>query len=140
MKKFGARKLILMLADIFIISVSGITLNYILSFFRDTAIYYPPEASKGLLYYIVIAVLTCELMQLLLGSYTVMWRYFNIRDYFRCGGAMTGGFVIAYLVLMMLHMAPRKIFFVLFFVTATLGVLLFRFLFPSRNVSSGAYS
>ena len=131
MKKFGARKLILMLADIFIISVSGITLNYILSFFRDTAIYYAPEASKGLLYYIVIAVLTCELMQLLLGSYTVMWRYFNIRDYFRCGGAMTGGFVIAYLVLMMLHMAPRKIFFVLFFVTATLGVLLFRFLFRS---------
>ena len=49
MSKFNFRKFVLMLADIFIITVSGITLNYVLSLLPS----YPPEASRGLLYFIV---------------------------------------------------------------------------------------
>ena len=132
MKRINARKLILLFADVFMITVTGITLNFVLSLVDSMEFfYYPPEASKGLLAYLVIVVLTCELGLFLFGSYTVQWRYFNIKDYIRCGIAMTVGFAAGYVVLLVLQMPLRKIFFSLFFLLATLSVLLFRFLFKS---------
>ncbi len=138
MKKFNIRKMILLLADVFIILVSGITLNYILSLSQVIlpegnrgVFYYSPEASRGLLYYLVIYVLTCELMMLLFGSYSRMWRYFNKIDYLMCAAAMTLGFGTGYMVLVFMNRAPRKIFSVLFYLAATAGVLLFRLMFKS---------
>ena len=101
MKRINARKLILLFADVFMITVTGITLNFVLSLVDSVEFfYYPPEASKGLLAYLVIVVLTCELGLFLFGSYTVQWRYFNIKDYIRCGIAMTVGFGVGYVVLL----------------------------------------
>ena len=127
MSKFNFRKFVLMLADIFIITVSGITLNYVLSLLPS----YPPEASRGLLYFIVLDIITCVLMMLLFGSYSRMWRYFNIKDYIFSGVAMTAGFALGYLVLLLLNLHPRKIFFCLFYLVATVGVLLFRLAFKT---------
>ena len=125
MSKFNFRKFVLMLADIFIITVSGITLNYVLSLLPS----YPPEASRGLLYFIVLDIITCVLMMLLFGSYSRMWRYFNIRDYIFSGAAMAVGFAMSYGILLLLGHRPRKIFWVLFFIMTSLGVLLFRYIF-----------
>ena len=125
MSKFGYRKVILMLADIFIITVSGIALNYFLELTQIIS----AEASRGLLYYIVIDLITCVLMMTIFGSYSRMWRYFSIKDYLMCGAGMASGFLLGYIVLMLFSIPTRKIFFLLFFAFSTAGVLLFRFLF-----------
>ena len=127
MGKFNFRKIILLLADIFIIIVSGVTLNYVLSLTKIIS----AEASGLLFYYMLISVLCCMLFMLLFGSYTRLWRYFNIRDYVMCAVAMTLGFAMSYGVLVLIKMPPRKIFFVLFYLIATAGVLLFRFAFKT---------
>lgn len=138
MMKLNYRKVILLIADVFIITISGIVLNYILSIVSSVSIdsnnelfYYSPLNPKGLLVFSLIVVLTCELMMLLFGSYSRMWRYFNIKDYLMCAAAMTLGFALGYGILVLMRANPRKIFFALFFITATAGVLLFRFLFKS---------
>ncbi len=125
MQKFNVRKIILMIADIVIIVMSGITLNYAL---QVTGVI-SAEAARGLLYYIVINLISCAMMMFAMGAYSRLWRYFNIKDYAICGFAMLVGFVIGFAVLTMMGRSPRKLFVLLYFITATVGVLLFRFLF-----------
>lgn len=125
MQKFNVRKIILMIADIVIIVMSGITLNYAL---QVTGVI-SAEAARGLLYYIVINLISCAMMMFAMGAYSRLWRYFNIKDYAMCGSAMLVGFVIGFAVLTMMGRSPRKFFVLLYFITATVGVLLFRFLF-----------
>ncbi len=140
MKKLNYRKMVLMLADIIIITVSGITLNYILALTKviplslNGGFFY--EANGNLFFYILLSLMCCELMMLIFGSYSRMWRYFNIHDYFMCGIAMTIGFLMGYGLLWLLPTEPpRKIFYSLFYIVATLGVLLFRFTFKRTFLS-----
>ena len=114
-----------MLADLFIISVSGVVLNYILSLVGWIA----PETSKSLLLFIVVNDLTCVLLLLISGAYNKLWRYFNIKDYFFAGGSIAVGFALSYGILLMVGHRPRKILWALFYFAAASGVLLFRFLF-----------
>ncbi|MBR1481891.1 MAG: polysaccharide biosynthesis protein [Ruminococcus sp.] len=125
MKNFSYRKVILLFADIFIIVVSGVLLNYALSLIG----WIGPESSKGLLYYLVMNVITCILTMLAGGAYRRLWRYFNIKDYFFCGIFMAIGFTLSFLVLTMLGRRPRLLFWGSFFIVATVGILLFRYLF-----------
>jgi len=127
MRKFNTRKLVLLLADVLIITVSAIVLNY---FFALTK-WFHVEANGYLFYCILIDLLTCELMMLLMGSYSKMWRYFNIRDYLMCALAMTLGFGMGFCVLNIIEIVPRKSFFLAYYLLATAGVLLFRFAFKS---------
>ena len=136
MRKFNYRKMILLLADVFIIAVSGIVLNYALELFNTINfgelkpyIYYGAEASRGLLFYILITEITCVFMMMLFGSYSRAWRYFNSKDYLMTALAMSLGFVVGYVILLLLNVPARKILYVLYFIFATLGVLLFRFIF-----------
>ena len=135
MKNLNYRKFVLLIADVFIIIVSGIVLNYALSLTKVIS----AEASGMLFYYLLINILTCELMLLLFGAYSRIWRYFNIRDYIMCGLGMTVGFLMGYGVLYILSMKPRKIFFILFYIVATAGVMLFRFLFKSTFLKITRY-
>ena len=125
MGKFNLRKIVLMLADVFVIVVSGLTLNYVLALTKVIG----PESNGMLLYYLVINLLSCSVMMFALGSYSRLWRYFDIKDYLACGFAMAAGFVIGFAVLTMMNMSPRKIFVLLYFIVATLGIMLFRFIF-----------
>ena len=125
MKRFNYRKLVLLLADIFIIAVSGIILNYVLELTHVIG----TESSKRLLYYIVINIITSVFTMTLFGSYSRVWRYINAKDYLMSGIAMAIGFGLGFLVLWILQIPTRKLFFLLFFVLATAGVLLFRLLF-----------
>ncbi len=125
MKKINYRKIVLALADVFIIVVSGIVLNYVLSLVGTIG----TEASRGLLMYITVNLITCMLTMFICGSYSRFWRYFNLKDYLACGIAMLMGFAIAYLLLNSFGNAPRRIFELLYFFVATFGVLAFRFVF-----------
>ena len=131
MNKFNYRKFVLMLADIIIIAISGITLNYILALTKIIAV----ESTGFLFYFIVIDVLTCEIMMLILGSYSRMWRYFNAKDYLFCFIAMTAGFLIGFIILCLMGYQPRKIFFIPYYLSATAGVLLFRLAFKRTFLS-----
>ena len=106
MKKLNLRKFILLLADIFIIAVSGIVLNYGFALTK----WFGVEATGNVFFYVVISILTCELMMLILGSYSRLWRYFSIVDYLMCALAMTIGFALGYGVLFMIKMQPRLVY------------------------------
>ncbi len=125
MKKINLRKIVLMLADIFIIITSGLSLNYALAVTKVIG----AESNGILFYYMVINLLSCALMLFAFGAYSRLWRYFDIKDYVICAFAMAVGFVIGFAVLTMMDMSPRKIFVLLYFIVATIGVLLFRFIF-----------
>ena len=129
MKKVNSRKLVLMIADIIIIMVSGIVINFALSVTKIIG----PEMNSMLIYNIVIDVITCVLMLFVTGSYSVLWRYFNIRDYLVCGVAGASGFVLGHLILVLFSLEtgkePRKIFTILFCIVAVSGMLLFRLAF-----------
>ena len=136
MRKFNYRKMVLLLADVFIIAISGIVLNFALELFNTinfgelkVYFYYGAEASRGLLFYILITEITCIFMMMLFGSYSRAWRYFNSKDYLMTGLAMFFGFAIGYVILILLNEPARKILYVLFFFAATAGVLLFRLIF-----------
>ena len=123
MRKFNYRKMILLLADVFIIAVSGIVLNYALELFNTINfgelkpyIYYGAEASRGLLFYILITEITCVFMMMLFGSYSRAWRYFNSKDYLMTALAMSLGFVVGYVILLLLNVPARKILYVLYFI------------------------
>ncbi|MCD8026990.1 MAG: polysaccharide biosynthesis protein [Clostridiales bacterium] len=125
MKKLNFRKLVLALADIFIISVSSIISNFILSLFSLPG----AEASIGLSYFILINLFCCIVMLTIFGSYTVMWRYFNYKDYLICTAAMFFGFVLGYAVTIIFDISEHIIFVGLFFLISSAGINLFRFAF-----------
>ena len=129
MKKLNVRKFVLMLADISIIFLSGITLNYALALLKVPG--FSPEANGHLFYYILTSLLCCELMMLVFGAYSILWRYVNYRDYVMCGVAVTIGFAMSYGMLLLLKMPPRKLFFVLYFLITATAILGFRFAFKS---------
>lgn len=131
MSNFNFRKFVLMIADVLIITLSGITLNYVLALTKFLKF----EPNGYLFYYLIISVLTCELSMMIFGSYSRMWRYFNLRDYVMCAVAMTLGFGASYGVLSLIITPPRKVFFFIFFLIATTGVLLFRFVFKRTFLS-----
>ena len=125
MKNFSYRKLVLLIADIVIIVFSGVFLNYVLSLVG----WIGPESSRGLLYYIILNVITCVLLLLASGAYARLWRFFNIRDYIFCELAVVFGFALSFGILQLFDRRPRMIFWGLFFLVVSGGVLLFRYLF-----------
>lgn len=142
MTKINYRKIVLALADVFIIVISGIVTNYILSLFN----FIGADTSKLLLYWIIINLGTNFIALLISGTYTKLWRYFNITDYINCGLAMVVGFAAGYLFLFFLGIQERKIFALSYFIMATAGILLFRAIFRKTFLdltcagrSEGAY-
>lgn len=131
MRKFNYRKVILALADVFIIVVSGIVLNYGLSLIFPQI----SEASRGLLYTIVVNLALCIILMFGAGAYKRLWRYFNVKDYLVCGLAMVAGFALSYGIMSILQIQQSPLFVVLYAVVATGGVLLFRLLFKRTFIN-----
>lgn len=125
MRKFNYRKMVLALADVFIIVVSGIITNYLITLTG----FITPEASRSLAYYIIIDFIMCMFCLYVSGAYSRLWRYFNIKDYIMCGGGVALGFVLGYVVSILLNIPQRKIFVLVYFAIALIGILLFRFIF-----------
>lgn len=125
MRKINYRKLVLAVADLFIIIVSGIVSNYILSFISSSIVL----TSNALLRSVVIILAMCAFMLFLFGAYSRLWRNFNIKDYVYCATAMGLGFVLAEVIMLILNVRQNFAFTLLYFFVATVGVCLFRFLF-----------
>lgn len=125
MKKINLRKMLLALADVFIIVVSGILANYILLLVG----YIGTASSKGLLSYIVIDLVMCLFTLYISGTYSKLWRYFNAKDYIVCGIAVFSGFTLGFVISLFLQIPQRKIFCIVNFAIALVGILAFRFVF-----------
>lgn len=125
MKVINFRKIILAVADIFIIIVSGIITNYILSLFNSSF----TAASRGLLYDIIIDLILCIFMLFVFGAYSRLWRCFNVKDYFYCGMAMALGFALSYGASLILPIDQNIAFVLIYFIISTVGVLIFRVIF-----------
>lgn len=125
MRKINLRKLVLAVADIVIIVVSGIVVNF------GLALLFPSFQllERELLYSIVIDLIMCVFFMFAAGGYTRLWRYFNKKDYFACCIAMMGGLALGYIVSVILDVSQPFYFVILYFIVATAGVLLFRFIF-----------
>lgn len=125
MKKINLRKMLLALADVFIIVVSGILANYILLLVG----YIGAASSKGLLSYIVIDLVMCLFTLYISGTYSKLWRYFNAKDYMVCGIAVFSGFTLGFVISLFLQIPQRKIFCIVHFAITLVGILAFRFVF-----------
>lgn len=128
MKKINYRKLILVLADMFIIGVASLLSNFILDALDLTTM---PAGLLGIytLCFIIVSFLTLFLS----GAYKRMWRYFRPLDYLTC----IIGIVTAALILFCISIAfsvaysyPINYGFLLLTTCgSTVGIILFRLLF-----------
>lgn len=132
MKKFNMRKVILFFADVFIIAVSGLITNFILSFFWPESI----NTNQGLVYNIILNTLFCILLLAAFGSYTRQWRYFNIQDYLYCGLGMFLGNFASVSFFFLMNKRFDITFYIVYFVISTTGVILFRLLFRTAFLES----
>lgn len=124
MYKLNLRKAILMLADIFIVSISGILSNFLLSLVGCEVL-----TSKVLLYTTVLNVIFCFLLLSLSSAYKIMWRYFNIKDYLVCIRGIVLGIVFGFSIMRIFGHALTVPFIICDFIILTIGITLFRFIF-----------
>lgn len=125
MRKVNYRKLVLAIADIFIIITSGIISNFLLSLISSDIVF----AGKELLYAVVIDLIMCVFMMFFFGVYSRLWRNFNIKDYVSCIISMGIGFALAEVVMLIFEIRQNIVFLITYFLVATVGVCLFRFIF-----------
>lgn len=133
--KINIRKLLLAFADVFIIIISGLITNFILSLSGSIG----PEASRGLLYYVAIDLVMCVFTLLVSGTYSRLWRYFDIKDYIVCGTAVFAGFGLGYLMSYILQIPQRKVFILVYFIITLIGILGFRFVFKQAFLDLTEY-
>ena len=125
MHRINYRKLVLAIADIFIIITSGIISNFLLSLISSDIVF----AGKELLYAVVIDLIMCVFMMFFFGAYSRLWCNFNIKDYVSCIISMGIGFALAEVVMLIFEIRQNIIFLITYFLVATVGVCLFRFIF-----------
>lgn len=125
MHRINYRKLVLAIADIFIIITSGIISNFLLSLISSDIVF----AGKELLYAVVIDLIMCVFMMFFFGAYSRLWRNFNIKDYVSCIISMGIGFALAEVIMLIFEIRQNIVFLITYFLVATIGVCLFRFIF-----------
>lgn len=122
-KKFRYRKVILAAADAFIIAVSALISNFMLS-----AVHFN-ISNRHLMISIVMSLVCCGFCLLAFGAYNKLWRYFNIRDYLSCVGGVLLGMAISCLFFEIMTGDIDITYAAIHFTVATLGICAFRFLF-----------
>ena len=130
-KHFNIRKIILAIADIFIIVIGTMFTNVIFRFLGSLSLVSPSyaQADRGLVYIMVADSILCFLVQFSIGSYSKAWRYFRWSDYAICAGGMAAGETLALIIFFALGKPFSKFFALINLIVTTLGVLLFRFIF-----------
>lgn len=122
---FKYRKLWLMLADAFIISVAALITDLTLSVFGH-------ELSNSELLTAIVLGTACSLTALFLcGAYSRMWRYFNKKDYLSCVFGMSFGVVVATIFALLAGRRPTVLFVGIHYALSLIGICTFRYLFRS---------
>lgn len=127
-KKFQFRKIVLAVADGFIVVIAALLSNFVLTEFGYGI------TQHSMVISITVSVFCCVAAQFMFGAYSKLWRYFNAKDYLSCVyGIATGVFAASVFVYVIRGNLP-VLYAVLHGVTATIGVCLFRFAFKQTFV------
>lgn len=127
-KKFQFRKIVLAVADGFIVVIAALLSNFVLTEFGYGI------TQHSMVISITVSVFCCVAAQFMFGAYSKLWRYFNAKDYLSCVyGIATGVFAASVFVYVIRGNLP-VLYAVLHGVTAIIGVCLFRFVFKQTFV------
>ncbi len=126
---FRYRKLVLAIADAFIIAVASLITNYILSFASADLSQDKVSVSMG------VSVICCISSLLICGAYSKLWRYFNKKDYLCCVYGIAAGITVSALIV---YIVSGKLFLtyaLIHCIIALVGVCLFRYMFKRTFIS-----
>ncbi len=131
LSEFGLRRILLIIADAFIVIFSSLAANYILSLFGS------PIMSKDMLTPLISGTLLCLIFLFSFGAYSKMWRYSKARDFICCFLGSALGLFLSWL----LHcVSTRRIinpyFLLIQFAVAVAGICLFRVVFRTVFINS----
>ena len=129
LQNFNKRKLLLALADAFMVVVSALFANFILSALSK------PISGRHQLECMVICAFFCVASMTFCGLYSKMWRYFRIRDYLFCIVGALSGFLLSYSVIYLMTSQFYPVFTALHVSISIIGIVVFRLLFKSAFIT-----
>ena len=132
LQNFNKRKLLLATADVFIIVVSALIANFILSAFSKAI------SGRHVTENMVMSAFFCVASLTFCGLYSKMWRYFRAKDYAFCIVGALSGFLLAYSITYLMTSQFYPAFTALHVGISVAGIMLFRFLFKSAFISLSA--
>ena len=91
-QKFRYRKMILAVADAFIVAISALLVNFLLSNWGKGL------GVSDLRISMAVSVCCCGACLMLAGAYNKLWRYFNVKDYLSCVYGVVAGVTAARLL------------------------------------------
>ena len=118
----------LAVADAFIVTVSAMIAQSILSVLKDGISVHAMWIS------IVMSVITCACGLTISGAYNKLWRYFNKKDYLSCVYGVCGGIAAACIFAYIMQGRVPLRYAMLHAMIAIFGICLFRFLFKSTFI------
>lgn len=135
LSEFGFRKVLLIIADAFIVIFSSLAANFILSF---AGIQIMP---RDMLIPLISGTLLCLIFLFAFGAYSKMWRYSKARDYICCIFGSVIGISVSWLLdWISTGETMNTLFLAIQLSVSTLGVCLFRVIFRSVFISSAKRS
>ena len=137
MKKFKFRKIILAVADIFIIILSALIANLGAGFWG----YGVPD--NFFILTIFSRLICCYLCLSLFNAYNHLWRYFNIKDYISCVLGITTGMFVANIIGYTTQGKLPLLYTLFHWSISIIGICLFRYVFKRTFIEitkSGKYN
>lgn len=125
-KQFRFRKVILALADAFMIAVSSLTTNFM---FNGLHMYTYALFSKEMFISIIISMICCVGCLIITGAYSRMWRYFKSKDYLSCIYGVVLGLGVAFLIISVANINVHWVYAVVHGAFSILFICLFRLVF-----------
>lgn len=120
--------MILALADVFIIGISALISNFLLSALNLDI------SGRMLSVSIVMSILSCEIYLLAFGAYNKLWRYFNKKDYLSCIFGNLCGMASSCLFFALIERNLPVPYSIIHTVISTIGISLFRFVFKKTFI------
>ncbi len=128
-RNFKCRKIILAVADVFIVCIAALIANFILSFF-DRKIDESLLIISG-----AVSAICCFGSLLITGAYSKMWRYFNRKDYLTCIYGAIVGIVVSASILFIIDNSFYPLYTAVHLAFITVGICLFRYLFKCAFIT-----
>ena len=127
-RQFRFRKMILAVADAFIIVIAALISNYLLSLF-DMEI-----SARLLTFSSALSVICCFAALLCFGAYTKLWRYFHKKDYLSCVYGTVLGIVVSGWLVYSFIGTLNLVYLAIHIVISVFGICLFRFVFKTTFI------
>ena len=127
-QKFRFRKLILAVADAFIVVIAALLTNFALSNVGRGVTLHDLQIS------ILVSVICCEAGLMIAGAYNKLWRYFNIKDYLSCVYGASAGVAAASLLVYIVRGNVPVLYAVLHALVIVIGIWLFRYIFKQTFI------